>query len=164
MASELEREEGGATFVLKPNPAPSWWQIKVFFAIVGGTSLTVACAFAVMGMWPVLPFAGMEEMLLGWALYHTARKAELQEVVQVHQDVIEIARGRKEAERCWRLRSAWARVQLERPRSRHHPSRLMILAEGERVEIGSFLLEDERQALARELREAVSAVALIRPA
>ena len=41
---------------------------------------------------------------------------------------------------------------------------LMILAEGERVEIGSFLLEDERQALARELREAVSAVAIIRPA
>ena len=160
MSSELERDGDGATFVLKPNPGPSWRQIQLFFAVVGGTSLLVATAFALMGMWPVLPFAGLEVLLLGWALHHTARNAQLQEVVQVHSDVIEIARGHESAEQSWRFHSAWARVHLIRPRFKNHPSRLLISAGKERVEIGSFLLEHERQTLARELRVAVDAVAL----
>lgn len=159
MSSEVERDGERAIFVLKPNPAPSWRQIKMFYALVGGTSLLVAGMFAAMGMWPVLPFAGLEVLLLGWALYHTARNAQLQEVVQVHRDVIEIARGRSSAEQSWRLHSAWARVHLIRPRFRNHPSRLLITAGKERVEIGRFLLEHERQTLARELRTAVAAVA-----
>lgn len=159
MSSELERDGERATFVLKPNPVPDWRQIKMFYALVGGTSLLVAVSFAAMGMWPVLPFAGLEVLLLGWALYVTARNAQIQEVVQVNRDVIEIARGRSSAEQSWCLQSAWARVHLVRPRYRNYPSRLLITAGKERVEIGKFLLEHERQALARELRNAVAAVA-----
>lgn len=158
MSSELERDDEHATFVLKPNPVPDWRQVKVFYALVGGTSLLVGGSFAVMGLWPILPFAGVEVLLLGWALYQTARKAQIQEVVQVRRDVIEIARGRCSAEQSWCLRSAWARVHLVRPRHRNYPSRLLITAGKERVEIGRFLLEHERQTLARELRVAVAAV------
>ena len=107
MSSELERDDEHATFVLKPNPVPDWRQVKVFYALVGGTSLLVGGSFAVMGMWPS---------------------------------------------------SAWARVHLVRPRHRNYPSRLLITAGKERVEIGRFLLEHERQTLARELRVAVAAV------
>ena len=98
MSSVLERGGESATFVLKLNPAPSWRQIKVFYALVGGTSLFVAVMFAAVGVWPILPFAGLEILLLGWALYHTARNAQFQEVVRVNREVIEIARGRSSAE------------------------------------------------------------------
>jgi uncharacterized membrane protein len=98
MSSVLERGGESATFVLKLNPAPSWRQIKVFCALVGGTSLFVAVMFVAVGVWPILPFAGLEILLLGWALYHTARNAQFQEVVRVNREVIEIARGRSSAE------------------------------------------------------------------
>ena len=39
--------------------------------IVAGSSLVIAVGLAMMGYWP-MPFAGMEILLLAWALYYAA--------------------------------------------------------------------------------------------
>jgi len=51
----------------------------------------------------------------------------------------------------------WAHVRLETGRWRGWPSRLLVGSHGREVEIGAFLNEDERQALAQRLTELLQA-------
>ena len=159
MRSEQRDAQNANTFVIRPNAAPPWREIRVFFVLVASVSLTVAVRFALLGFWPILPFAGLELLLLAWALYTTARRAERREVVRVNEDTVEVERGARRPEQRWELQKAWAQVRVIRPRHRLHPSRLMICSHGQQIEIGSFLVEQERLQLARELRSAIGPVA-----
>ena len=143
-------------FVLSPNPPPSWREIQIFFGAVALTSLTVSLAFAFMGFWPVLPFAGLELAGLGLALYVTARRAQVREVVSVSNDRVAVERGRSGPEQRWETQRAWAQVKLLRPRSPLRASRLVIRSHGREVEVGPFLIDEERQQLAGELRAAIA--------
>jgi uncharacterized membrane protein len=51
----------------------------------------------------------------------------------------------------------WVRVELSRGAERWYPRRLWIGASGRRVEIGAFLIEEEKAELAAELHKLLSA-------
>ena len=157
MVSATEFNSRRRTFVLRPNQAPAWRQIRWFFLCIACTSLTVAASFAAMGFWPILPFAGLEIGALGVALYVTAKRAEIREVVSVDADRIKVARGRRRPEQRWEFQSVWTQVQLESPVSKLYPSRLVIRSHGRELELGRFLVEEERQQLAGELRLTLTA-------
>ena len=52
----------------------------------------------------------------------------------------------------------WAKVTLRVPRTALHPSRLFVECQGRAVEIGRFLIEDERRALAAWLQQLIGNV------
>ena len=145
-------------FVLSPNPAPPWPDIRLFFIVLATPSLLVAGGFAWLGFWPILPFAGLELLGLAAALYVTAKRSEQREVVRISKDKIEIERGRRHPEERVEMRSTWAKVLLKRPRTPLRESRLVISSHGSEVEVGPFLVEEERRHLAHALREAISSV------
>jgi len=127
----------------------------LFFGGVAGGSLTVAVLFAAFGMWPVLPFAGLELFLLGLALGLSVRRGQEGEVITVASDrvVVEVCRrGGTETREFARL---WARVELRRAPRSGHPSRLVILSHGRGVEVGRVLTESARQDLYRRLVELI---------
>jgi uncharacterized membrane protein len=66
-----------------------------------------------------------------------------------------VEKGRRHAEERWECPSVWARVQIEKSPIAWYPSRLLIAYQGHRVEIGRFLSEDERVALADALRHGI---------
>lgn len=45
------------------------------FAALGALTLGIAGAFAALGAWLILPFAGLEVLVLGAAFWITARRA-----------------------------------------------------------------------------------------
>lgn len=145
-------------FVLSPNPAPPWPDIRLFFIVLATPSLLVASGFAWLGFWPILPFAGLELLGLAAALYATAKRAELREVVRISKDKIEIEKGRRHPEERVEMRSTWAKVLLKRPNTPLRASRLVISSHGSEVEVGPFLVEEERRQLASALRKAISSV------
>ena len=67
----------------------------VFFATVCVATFGIAGAATVLGFWPVLPFAGLEMLLLGWALHANMQRREEREHIAVCENeiVIEYARG-----------------------------------------------------------------------
>ena len=79
--------------------------------------------------------------------------AAISEALQL--DVIEVERGRKQPEQRWSANRAWAEVKLIQPRHRLHPTRLVIRSHGKEIEVGSFLVEEERQRLEEALRDAL---------
>ena len=51
---------------LQPNNSSSAVSRLMFLVIVGGTTLLVAIGWAVVGVWLILPFAGLEILVLVW--------------------------------------------------------------------------------------------------
>jgi uncharacterized membrane protein len=110
----------------------------------------------VHGFWPVLPFAGVELFALGVALGLSLKRGQRREVISVYRDRVLIEKGAGTVEEQLEMPRQWARVVLEQPRWRGHPSRLLVGCHGKRWEIGAALTEAERERLARRLVELIN--------
>lgn len=141
--------------MIRPNQSLSWRGVLRIYMVIAFCVLGVAIAFALHGFWPVLPFAGLELIALSTAFYLCLNRSQVREVVHVGTDIVAVEKGRYKPLERWECPRAWARVLLERSPITWYPSRLVIAFQGRQVEIGRFLNETERRALAGEIREAV---------
>ena len=142
-------------WIIRPNQSLSWRGLLWVYAVVALCLLGMSVAFALRGFWPVLPFAGLELLALGVAFYLCLSRSQWREIVSIDADVVRVEKGRRQAEERWECPSFWARVQLEKSPIAWYPSRLMIAYQGRGVEIGRFLCDDERAALAVALRRGI---------
>ena len=142
------------TFDLAPHCSLSVHGALLFFASVCFTTFGVAAVATWMGYWPVLPFAGAEMVLLGWALKtNMARRFEREHIEVTEREVIiEFAKG---TPRRVVFPRHWAQVKIRRPKSPLHRGQLVIESQGRGYEVGKFLTEEERRQLAAELRRLV---------
>ena len=111
--------------------------------------------FAAQGFWPVLPFAGLEMLVLGWALRESLRNRHVVERLAISRDEIRFDAVGARGEQHRVFPRQWAKVKLRAPHSAMHPSRLLIESHGRACEIGGFLTEDERRGLAAQLRQLI---------
>jgi uncharacterized membrane protein len=139
-------------WIIRPNQSLSWRGVLRVYAAVALCLLAISVGLALRGFWPVLPFAGLELLALGWAFYLCIARSQWCEVVSIDASTVRVEKGRRRPEVRWECPSFWARVQLETSPIAWYPSRLLIAYQGRRVEIGGFLTESERAALASALR------------
>jgi len=122
----------------------------LFFGSVCLATFGVAGVATALGYWPVLPFAGAEMLLLGWALHSNMQRRFERETIDVSETEIVIEYSRGNPRRVVFPRH-WARVKIRRPKSPLHRGHLVIESHGRAYEIGKFLSEEERRQLAAEL-------------
>jgi uncharacterized membrane protein len=124
---------------------------RVFFGFVCFVTLGIATTATLLGFWPVMPFAGLEMAVLGWALYTNMQRRFERESIDVseHEVVIEDVHANPQRVEFPRH---WARVKIRRPKSPLHRGQLVIESHGRAREVGKFLTEEERRHLAAELR------------
>ncbi|HMA11675.1 MAG TPA: DUF2244 domain-containing protein [Steroidobacteraceae bacterium] len=154
-AKDTRLPDGSREFVLQPNGSLAPEQARLFLWLTAGGCFAIALAFALQGMWPVLPFAGLEIGVLVWALRASMRQSRHRETIQVCQDVIRIERHDRAGIHHAEFARHWARVSVRPGAQRRHPSRLLIESQGRHCELGRFLTEEERQDIARRLRRVV---------
>lgn len=130
----------------------------VFFASVCAVSFGIAGLLAAKGFWPVLPFAGLEMAVLGWALRDSMARRHYCETIVITESDVEVEARQGAASVKAVFPRHWAQVKLRSGLSPLHPSRLVIESHGRRREIGSFLTEQERLSLAARLRRLVGRV------
>jgi uncharacterized membrane protein len=126
----------------------------VFFGVVCFGTFGVAGAATIMGYWPVLPFAGAEMLLLGWALKTNMQRRFERESITVTESEVVIEQTKATPRRVVFPRH-WARVKIRRPKSPLHRGQLFIESHGRGREVGQFLTEEERRHLAAELRQLI---------
>jgi uncharacterized membrane protein len=143
---------------IAPNCSLSVKGALLFF---GGTcfgSLGIAGTMASLGLWPVLPFAGLEMALLAWALRASlARRGHRQAIVVSDAEVLVESLTGSHSVRVVFPRH-WAQVKLCCSASRLYPSRLVIESHGRQCEVGNFLTEEERRGLAARLNRLIGRI------
>ena len=144
-------ESAHACIVIAPNCSLSVRGAVLFFLSLSAPCCGVAGLLAVLGFWPILPFAGLEMLLLGAALrLSLQRRHHRQTIVISEADVaVRSCLGKIHSEVVFPRH--WAQVKLRRSTSRLHPSRLVIESHGRQCAVGDFLTEEERCGLARKL-------------
>jgi uncharacterized membrane protein len=122
----------------------------LFFGSVCFATFGVAGAATAMGYWPVLPFAGAEMLLLGWALKTSMDRRHEHEIIDVTENevIIEYSKG---TPRRVVFPRHWTRVKIRHPKSPLHRAHLVIESHGRAYEVGKFLSEEERRQLAAHL-------------
>ena len=141
--------------MIRPNQSLSWRQAIQVYAVIAIVCLGIGIAFALHGFWTVLPFAGLEILVLGAAFCLCLTRSQIREVVSVNASVVTVEKGRQTPEERWECPRAWARIRLEQPQIAWYPSRLAIAFQGRQVQVGAFLNEEERRALAVELQQVI---------
>ena len=132
------------------SPRGAW----LFFSLLGFVTLGISIVFTVLGFWPVLPFAGAEVLLLGWALKSSMARRLEHEIIDVSDTDVVIEYSRGVPQRVVFPRH-WSRVKIRRPKSPLHRSQLVIESQGRAYEVGKFLTEEERHQLAARLGQLI---------
>jgi len=122
---------------------------RLAFAFILVVSLGIALAFAALGAWLILPFAGLEMLVLYWAFRHVARHAADYESLMIDGDRLVLESHELDRFRRVELNRCWAQVVMRRDGSRCH---LALRSHGREFEFGRHLTERQRVELAGSLR------------
>jgi len=139
--------DGCDRLVVKPNRSSSWRQNLWALAAIAVPSLAAAIAFAVLGAWPILPFAGLELLCLGGALYYVNWKLQYRQVVTIGPDTVIIDKGYYAPKRQWRLDRESSRISVTPAQHEWDGPSLAIYDRTSRVPLGEFLSKTESMQL-----------------
>ncbi len=136
--------------VLKPHrslpPRGFFWVM----ALLAGASFAAGAVFASMGAWPVLPFLGLDVLLVWFAFKANYAGARAREHITLYGDRLEILSvdswGRK---RRRTLEPYWLNVESG--------EEVALRSHGKRTIVGAFLDQQARADLARTLADALAA-------
>ncbi|MGH8732306.1 MAG: DUF2244 domain-containing protein, partial [Burkholderiales bacterium] len=129
---------------LKRNCSMSPASLAKVFAALALLVLAIGAGFAAAGAWLVLPFAGLEVLLLGAAFVAYARHAADYEKIELQSGRLEVEVA--EAERV-------ARYQLQNARVSMEEGRVVLRDAGKELEIGRHIGAEARAELATELEK-----------
>lgn len=144
--------------IICPNCSLSLRAAALFFGGLCLFCLTLAGLLALRGMWPILPFAGLEMILVGWALHASLARRFRAEIITLTDSDVSVESRDRSCSRLTVFQRHWAQVKLRRPASRLHPSRLVIESHGRQCELGSFLTDEERCGLALRLQRLIGRI------
>jgi uncharacterized membrane protein len=146
-ARELPFRDGNAGFslTLKRNCSISPAGLAGVFVALAFVVMAIGAGFAAAGAWLVLPFAGLEVVLLGAAYVLYARGAADYEriVLEGGQLIVEVAHAGSSLR--YQMEARHARVLMEK-------DRVLLRGAGNEVELGRHLDAQTRARFAAELQ------------
>jgi uncharacterized membrane protein len=141
---------GGFSLTLKRNCSMSPAGLLIVFAALSIAALAIGIGFAILGAWLILPFAGVEVLLLGAAFALYSRRAADCERIELARDrlTVEVTQSGRTAR--YERAAAAARVIVEKDDG--YGARVWLHSGArEPVEIGRYLDAHARATLAAEL-------------
>ena len=152
---ENNTEENTYRILLRPNQSTDWKTSIIFISIIAITCLAIGIGFAFAGATMILPFAGLEVIFVGVCVYLVMKKTYKQEVITLTQETLKIEKGEGKIDQVWEYFRMWSFVSVERPQHPWYPALIVVTSKGERVPIGDFLNEDEKEELVSNLERII---------
>lgn len=118
----------------------------IVFAFIFTVSVGIAVAFAAIGAWPVLPFAGLEMLVLYLAFRHVERHAGDFERIAIEGDSVRVESWEAGQHRCHEFNRCWARLVVE-----PGGDRVALRSHGRELAIGRLVDAERRLAMARAI-------------
>ena len=142
---ENNSEDGIYRILLRPNQSTDWKSSLIFISIIAFTCLTIGIGFALAGATMILPFAGLEILFVATCVYLVMKQTYKQEVITLTKEKLTIAKGAGKIDQEWEYFRMWSFISVERPEHPWYPAHIIVSSKGERVPIGDFLNEDEKE-------------------
>ncbi len=153
---QSNKENNFHRILIKPNQSISWKSGLVFVLVIAFTCLSIGLGFAYVGATLILPFAGLEVIFVGICTYLVLNKTSQQEVITLSKDKLIIEKGAYKLKKVWEYFRLWSYITVERPQHPWYPAHIVVTSKGERVPLGDFLTEQEKEELVSSLESIIN--------
>jgi uncharacterized membrane protein len=148
---ELLQNNGEQLLVLSPNRSMSWQDNKRILLALLCLNMSVAAAWAYMGAWMVLPFAGLEVLFVGIGMYYVSWKLSFKQIILVNADSLVLQTGVYFPKQEWQWQLSSTKLLRKPSKYRMSAPNLYLEHLNERIEIGEFLNRNEKKELRKHL-------------
>ncbi|MEO0368885.1 MAG: DUF2244 domain-containing protein [Pseudomonadota bacterium] len=141
------------TLVMTPNKSMTWEQNRLILLAMFTVNMIIGIGFAMIGGWLILPFAGLEIMLVGLGMYYVCWKLNFKHIIIIEADSLVLQKGVyfPKQEWLWQKRDT---SLLRRPAPyRLSAPDLFLRYFSHTVEIGEFLNRDEKKEVVQALND-----------
>ena len=145
-----------ARFTIYQNQSLSKRGNQIFFLTMLCVSFAIASVFAWQGLWLIIPFAGIEMLALGLALYWCINRLSRVETITVSDKEVSLdvqQQNSKQSSR--RFPKAWTRATVLSPQTITQRRQLWLEGNRAKVEIGAFLDDREKVKLASAINKSI---------
>ncbi len=158
-----DRLEANNTFrlTLKPNRSTSWRGNLIFLLLISTPILIIAFGFLYVGAPIILPFAGLEILIVLLASYYVYQKTNKQEIITISPEKLIIEKGKFRPETSIEFIREWAYVFVERAKHPWYPVHIVISSKGQRVPVGEFLTDDDKKIFIEKMDEIIREIRVI---
>ncbi len=158
-----DRLEANNTFrlTLKPNRSISWRGNLIFLFLISTPILIIAFGFLYVGAPIILPFAGLEILIVLLASYYVYQKTNKQEIITISPEKLIIEKGKFRPETSIEFIREWAYVFVERAKHPWYPVHIVISSKGQRVPVGEFLTDDDKKIFIEKMDEIIREIRVI---
>ena len=148
---KIQKNEAGKQLVITPNRSMSWQTNKKILLCMFLVNMTIASVWASMGAWMVLPFAGLEIMLVGIGMYYVSWKLSFKEIITIEGDSLILQKGVYFPKHEWHWQCSNSALIKQTSHYRLSAPTLYLKNLNQEIEIGSFLNRAEKKVLREQL-------------
>ena len=152
------RQAGRLQIIAKPNHSSTWRGNLYALLAISVPSLGAAIGFTLLGAWPILPFAGLELMALGGALYYVNWKLQYRHVITVSDDSVRIDKGYYAPRESWQFTRQATGLAITPEKHPWEGPALSLHDRNESVRLGEFLGREDCLELIALLRKELRVV------
>ncbi len=143
---------------LSPNSS-----LKGIHRIIFLLSITLVCGgigiiFYFFGAALILPFAGLELIVLFVAFYLSFKWSSNKEKIYISQDIVKVEKGINKAEYSWKEFRTFTYFKIKKERDKI--IRLSFRSKGKDIFIGDFLNEADKEILKDEIKNIIESLNL----
>ncbi len=128
------------------------------YRVIFLSSITLLCGgigiiFYFFGAVLILPFAGLELIILFTAFYLSFRWSSNKEKIYLSQDIVRVEKGINKAEYSWEEFRTFTLFNIKKKSD--DSIRLSFRSKGKDINIGDFLNEDDKKILKEEIKSII---------
>jgi uncharacterized membrane protein len=139
---------------LQPNRSANWHQTKLLIAAMAIFISIIALIWTLVGAWLILPFAGLEMSLLAFLMYRGCYATYQKQIITLDPTQITFQAGVYYAKRYCCLNRSELRVNTINPKTEFEQTQISLQDQHNRVVIGQFLNQQDREKVLSYFREA----------
>jgi len=156
LGSTFASQHGDVEFLSRRNCSIGPVGLIAVFASLVALSFGFGAAFASYGPWLILPFAGLEMLVVGCAFFACGRRVGEFERISVRSDVVTVEQVSGKRRTVQQFHPRWARLSvLQKPAD----VRVLLSQSGRQVELGRHLGVERRLAFANDFGAALRGAA-----
>ena len=156
-----ETTENNFLIEISPNYSLRGWSRVIFLGSIAFICLAIGVFFLIMGAGLILPFAGLEVIIVFICFYISFRWSQQKEIIYISNEKIKLEQGRLIKERSWEEFRSF--VVLEVKADQYNSNQFCFQSKGKRFYFGSFLNEEDKLILKNELKRIINQLNALSP-
>ena len=156
-----ETTENNFLIEISPNYSLRGWNRILFLGSLAFICLSIGIFFLIMGAVLILPFAGLEVILVFTCFYLSFRWSQQKEIIYISNEKVKLEKGRLFKEKTWEEFRSF--VVLEVEKDQYNSDKFFFQSKGKRFYFGSFLNDEDKLILKNELKRIINKLNTLSP-